>query len=292
MAIADLLTVRAASLLCRKSISRLLWGTWLTVPGRLRMLVYTCLAFVGRKFYGPPEGHTQRIPFNMYMKYGARVRKDEAVAMEMVLRHTRIPIPRVLDTLQGSRGTCIIMTRLPGVSFGREQTLYDLSPEQLQDFEDTLRDWFTQLRNILVPPSATISSIAGNACRCYRVSHDHDFGPFQTEEQLQEHLLRSVPKRHHATLRAKLGTLRMRPHRLLFSHGDLHPNNFLLQEGRLTGWIDWECAGWFPEYWDYTNALYLRTGYRLWCEVFTRIFPQYGPELAVEDAFWMVANPW
>ncbi|KAI0717540.1 kinase-like domain-containing protein [Cerioporus squamosus] len=225
------------------------------------------------------------------MKYGPRVRSAEAAAMKLVSQHTTIPVPWMLDTLQDAHGTCILMTRLPSVSFGEEQTLYDLSSEQLRDFETTLRDWFSQLRSIPLPPTARISSINGSACRCYRVSHDRCFGPFETEDQLYDYILRSIPKRHHAGLHAKLDILRSHPHRLVFNYADLHPNNFLIHDGRLSGWIDWECAGWYPEYWDYTNALYLRAGYHLWCEVFTRIFPQYGPELEVEDAFWMVGNP-
>ena len=257
------------------------------------MLAYRALAYVGNRWYGyERDGAAQRLPFNLYMKYGPRVRPAEGVAMEWVTRHTTIPSPRLLDMLQGNLGTCLIMTRFPGVAFGDEQTLYDLSPEQVQAFEDTLRDWFTQLRSIPVPPDATISSVDGSPCRCNRVSCDHDFGPFSTEEGFQAFLFRSVPKPHHAELRAKVETMASRHHRLLFTHADVYPNNFLVQDGRLIGWIDWECAGWYPEYWDYTRALFLRANYRPWCNIFTRIFPHYDTEFTVEDAFWMVSDPY
>ena len=269
-----------------------MWKAWLYTPGSIRLLAYRCLAFIAQRWYGYPQETAQRLPFNLYMKYGPRVRNAEVIAMKLVSKYTTIPVPRVLDTLQGGRGTCILMARLPGVSFGEEQSLYDLSAEQVRDFETTLRDWFSQLRSIPLPPAARISSIDGSACCCFRVSHNHCFGPFETEGQLYDHILRTIPTRHHAALHAKLDILLSRPHRLVFSHADLHPTNFLIHNGRLSGWIDWECAGWYPEYWDYTNALYLRPGYRLWGEVFTRIFPQYGPELEVEEAFWMVANPY
>ncbi|KAI0688803.1 hypothetical protein C8T65DRAFT_589133 [Cerioporus squamosus] len=277
-----------------------MWKAWLCTPGRLRILAYRCLAFIGQRWYGFPQGTIQRLPFDLYMKYGPRVRSTKAAAMKLVSQHTTIPVPWVLDTLQDAHGTCILMTRLPGVSFGEAQTLYDLSSEQLHNFETTLRDWFSQLQSIPLPPTARISSVDGSACHCYRVSHDRCFGPFETEDQLYDYILRSIPKRHHAGLQAKLDILRSRPHCLVFSHADLHPNNLdnsiwkprVHAEPRLPiRKPDWECAGWYPEYWDYTNALYLRAGYRLWCEVFTSIFPQYGPELEVEDAFWMVGNP-
>ncbi|KAJ8488332.1 hypothetical protein ONZ51_g3610 [Trametes cubensis] len=254
------------------------------------MRAYSALAAVGKRLYDS-DGSLQRLPFNLYLKYGPRVRSSEALAMAIVAQYTTIPVPKMLDCLRGDRGVCILMTCLPGTAFGQDQTLYDLSPDQVHDFGDTLRDWFAQLRSIPVPSNAIISSIDGSPCRSYRISHDHDFGPFRSEDDLWDYRFHSVPRRHHPELRVKLDTLRSRPHRLVFSHGDVHPNNFLVKDGRLTGWIDWECAGWFPEYWDYGSALYLRAAYRPWCEIFTNIFPQYRPELEVEDAFWKVANP-
>ena len=29
----------------------------------------------------------------------------------------------------------------------------------------------------------------------------------------------------------------------------------MAQEGNITGFLDWESAGWYPEYWDFTTAL-------------------------------------
>ena len=81
-------------------------------------------------------------------------------------------------------------------------------------------------------------------------------------------------------------------HDVVFTHGDLHFHNVIVKDGHISGIIDWECAGWYPEYWDYTRALFLRANYRPWCNIFTRIFPHYDTELTVEDAFWMVSDPY
>ena len=220
------------------------------------------------------------------------MRTAEGVAMKVVTRHTTIPSPRLLDMLQGDRGTCLIMTRLSGAPLGEEQTLQDLCPEQLQSFEDILREWFAQLRSIPVPDDAGVSAIDGGSCFCYRVDNNKEFGPFPSYEKFYDFLLQYAPKRHRPELREKLATISSPPHRLVFCHADIQPANFLIQDGRLVGWIDWECAGWYPEYWDYTTALFGRVLYRPWYELFTRIFPQYGQELEVEQAFWEVTDPW
>ncbi len=40
------------------------------------------------------------------------------------------------------------------------------------------------------------------------------------------------------------------------THGDIAPRNILVDEsGRITGIIDWELAGWYPEYWEYANIM-------------------------------------
>ena len=81
-------------------------------------------------------------------------------------------------------------------------------------------------------------------------------------------------------------------HRVVFSHGDLHINNILVHNGRLSGLIDWECAGWYPEYWDYTIAIYHIRKLPFWVEPMNRIFPQYEDELEVEREMWKVNTPW
>ena len=44
-------------------------------------------------------------------------------------------------------------------------------------------------------------------------------------------------------------------HRIIFTHGDLKHHNILVQDGHVTGFLDWESAGWYPEYWEFTTAL-------------------------------------
>ncbi|PGG97946.1 hypothetical protein GX51_07059 [Blastomyces parvus] len=40
-------------------------------------------------------------------------------------------------------------------------------------------------------------------------------------------------------------------HTIHFAHGDLSPRNIMVNEsGHITAIIDWEWAGWMPEYWD------------------------------------------
>lgn len=51
--------------------------------------------------------------------------------------------------------------------------------------------------------------------------------------------------------------------RICLTHGDLHLGNILVvvsQDGdepkiTISGIVDWEQAGWYPEYWEYCKAM-------------------------------------
>lgn len=42
---------------------------------------------------------------------------------------------------------------------------------------------------------------------------------------------------------------------------NLRPRNVLVGgDGHLAGFLDWESAGWYPEYWDFTTAMKFGAG--------------------------------
>lgn len=42
----------------------------------------------------------------------------------------------------------------------------------------------------------------------------------------------------------------------VFTHGDIAPRNIMVDEnGNITGIIDWEWAGWYPDYWEYAQIM-------------------------------------
>jgi thiamine kinase-like enzyme len=47
---------------------------------------------------------------------------------------------------------------------------------------------------------------------------------------------------------------------IFFTHGDLTLGNIIISDGlgprRIAGIVDWEQAGWYPEYWEYCKLLY------------------------------------
>jgi hypothetical protein len=63
--------------------------------------------------------------------------------------------------------------------------------------------------------------------------------------------------------------------------------NILVQDGRISGIVDWENAGWYPEYWEYTKC---HIGARLtqrWLKMLESVFvDRFHDELKIERQYW------
>lgn len=54
---------------------------------------------------------------------------------------------------------------------------------------------------------------------------------------------------------ARVNQLDSLTHDIVFTNGDIAPYNILVvEDGRISGLIDWEAAGYYLEYWEYTTA--------------------------------------
>ncbi|OSX61560.1 hypothetical protein POSPLADRAFT_1040112 [Postia placenta MAD-698-R-SB12] len=258
---------------------------------RLRERLYSAVwEFMRRRGHVDPVfSRVLQLPFGLYLKM---TDLQEALATQYVHQHTTIPVPRVLDVVhrKGNK-VYMLMTKIPGVELGmRAGSIDSLSPDQLQVLEDTLRDWFEQLRALEPPDADAVCGFGGNGIKSYRIRHDRYVGPFASQQEFHEMLV----KGYEATYGKLVAPSHSKPHRICFTHGDISPHNILLDEDmKPVGLVDWECAGWMPEYWDYTYALYMRYPvYMEWVDLFTRIFPQYRVEFEAECKLWEVAAPW
>ncbi|ESK97396.1 phosphotransferase enzyme family protein [Moniliophthora roreri MCA 2997] len=76
---------------------------------------------------------------------------------------------------------------------------------------------------------------------------------------------------------------------IVLTHGDLHPRKVMVtdtSEGRLiiTGIIDWEMAGFYPEYWEALKARNTRDikDMNYWWDYLPSVISGYGDEIAVD----------
>lgn len=212
------------------------------------------------------------------MKYGVCITKSrlvikyapaaqashEPAAIRFIRRQCPdIPVPEVLGTWEaadasGDKIGYIAMSELRG------STLRDAWPmmskdDQVSILED-LRAILAQLRRIEVPKDAMIGALAGGTgvAADVRAGGTEYGGPFHTESDFNEWLISLVDPDlrelfgsfYIDTIRNSLTTFM---HRLRFAHGDLGMHNILVEGGRITGIVDWEYAGWYPEHWEHVK---------------------------------------
>ncbi|KAJ7206345.1 kinase-like domain-containing protein [Mycena pura] len=80
----------------------------------------------------------------------------------------------------------------------------------------------------------------------------------------------------------------------IFSHGDLVPENILIIDGHVSGIIDWDCAGWYPYFWnDYIGRWRrkmpaFRDG--KWMGMMDKMTTPFSSEVEVFDDFYSCAD--
>jgi len=232
--------------------------------GRVHALLERFSIYYCRWMGYPFNNQIIPLPFGLLLKWPDGTRLEEVLATQ-VCRAAGIPTPKIIsygDHPDSPHApVSILMTRLPGREIG---DLYEtLSPDakltalaELKLYLSTIRGWKSPWGD------ERICSITGGAIRSVRVP-DHQVGPCETSKELHEHLLSAASKHsfpseaiYEETMRCarKLQTLQ-RPG-VKFTHGDFRNHNILVNEdGYITGLIDCESAGWYPEFWEYTAAL-------------------------------------
>ncbi|KAI8963630.1 kinase-like protein [Daldinia sp. FL1419] len=236
-------------------------ATWRILPTSFRIMMYRGLAYIGSRIYEPTNSFkVQRLPFGMYLKTSPNEwhtsLSNEFKTLDLLRRQTDTPVPKPLDIASDDKSTYLITSRLPGKPIG--MCMDYLNDEKLRAFTHDLRSCLKVMRDLQRDPTLQnmISNVSGDACYDGRINaaveYDEtrgDFiGPFSREDEFNETLKNpQIPEVIHRN-----------GHKIVFTHGDINLRNVLVDErsGRLSGIVDWETAGWYPDYWEYTKAHY------------------------------------
>lgn len=178
----------------------------------------------------------------------------------------------------------MLTTHVEGDISGK--SLQSMDADQLRQFATDFRNNVEQLRRIPNPYPHLICSSSGGPCRDGRIDHEDDkSGPYNSVEDLHKYLVSICAPLKDPADRSLIAEVHSRPHRVFFAHADLNPGNVLVHNGRLSGFVDWEYAGWYPEYWEHTKSCYIVHRWGLWLETMGKAFPQYTDELKTERIF-------
>ncbi|EXJ92451.1 hypothetical protein A1O3_01002 [Capronia epimyces CBS 606.96] len=237
------------------------------------------------------QDHIYHLPFGLLLKWSEHASIEEAVATQMV-RAAGMPAPKVLcygEHPNNNSRFSILMTRLPGHDLQNHREPFN--PDEEGPWMDELKRCLDAMRSWKSPfGDSRICSPIGTAIRTIRVPR-HVMGPFETEAELHDYLLSASSDHTHnsrAEYEADQALARKiydMPHRVVFTQGDFKAHNIRISEdAHLTGFIDWESAGWCPEYWEFTTSM--RWGFGTWWYQVTNFLGghQYLEELKCDKA--------
>ncbi|RAL16156.1 aminoglycoside phosphotransferase family protein [Aspergillus homomorphus CBS 101889] len=266
---------------------------WPVIPPSVRSCIYDTLICIGSRIYEPALSMTVfRLPFSLYLRRGPTSLGSkyhaEVHTLNMVEQSTSIPAPRAIDVLETPRSSYLLMTRVPGRPIGH--FLNTMTDEQIKQAVDDLKTFIAELRRIPRPATEyQICNSQGGGFLDWRIP-DSQRGElrFESEADFNRYLTEPSGEKVRADA-AKSHNIR---HDIVFTHGDLNPRNILAEGGRITGIVDWENAGWFPEYWEYSKMHYTVRHVMHWLvDVVDIVFEGYRDELHVENMLSDLLGP-
>ncbi|KAJ5399313.1 hypothetical protein N7465_009802 [Penicillium sp. CMV-2018d] len=217
----------------------------------------------GEERQEPSLRKIMRVAKNRLLKYGHPQKIElEAENMRYVAENTTIPIPHVHEIQIHDGGVkSILMDYIEG------QTLQDawssMIPSQKMSVAQELHGYIQQLRGLKYEQS-----------RPFTYKNIYTRHSIHLDEYLFSRLTTTVDFVRNTTATKKPED------NMVFTHGDLAPRNILVDaHGHVTALLDWELAGWQPEWCETVRAYTFCNDLPGWTAYLSAVFP---PDHATE----------
>jgi aminoglycoside phosphotransferase (APT) family kinase protein len=235
-----------------------------------------------------PRKRAYTVDNSVYIKCGTGHQiQREVEAITFVGQQTSIPLPTILEVH--------IHEDLPHSESWFSMGVVDGSPlsnawplmeeEACRATQAELNKIFLELRAVPPPMPAYIGSCSGGPVYDHRLNNGDPCGPFTSESAFNDFLVAPVARCPKKELVNHYRRQLVDDHGVAFTHADLCGEHIFVEPatGRITGILDWEMAGWWPTYWEYTKSRY-GDRYQAWWKVLVDnfLFP-YEPELRIEE---------
>ncbi|PYH37983.1 aminoglycoside phosphotransferase family protein [Aspergillus neoniger CBS 115656] len=170
-------------------------------------------------------------------------RQSEAEMMQYA-HEKGILTPRVRGCYYVKRGVIATVTdRVPGDSL--DKFWHTLTKSQKKNIELPLKQQVQEMRKHTQLYIGRIGNVT--TYNFFDRLHNNDMGPFASEEEFDEWCF-----------------ARKSPSKFVLTHGDLSARNIMVQDGQLTGIVDWGYSGFFPEYLEYALATVIHESIEDW----------------------------
>ncbi|KAH0336345.1 kinase subdomain-containing protein, partial [Aureobasidium melanogenum] len=238
------------------------------------------------------DGYCSPISRKLIIKTGPWVDLTEAATMRFIAENTSIPVPKVYCSFVHRDRTYILMERIQGEELPRAWAR--LEDQGRTKIFAQLKQMIGQMRALEPPPDTGVQSCCGGSLYDSRMNRPEGrFGPFATIQEFHLWLRKGFRLAEHPHPEklddqerqnlAKMEEMQDGPWpRPVFTHADLNPCNILVRGEEVVGIIDWEFAGWYPRYWEYTSAWFGNLIRTEWQNTLSGFLEQHPAEFAME----------
>ena len=179
--------------------------------------------------------------------------------MRLVKQYTNVPIPRILFSVYSPGNGQIGMSLVPGVTL---ESIWDgLDECNKARLCVEIGAMIAQWQQIPPPPHLAhlYQCLAdGSPATTDPLLQDLEDPPrsLYTDEAVRHRIYQRYLRYYGLRYADSLLSMLPQSKVSLFTHGDVAPRNIMVDKDyRITGIIDWELAGWYPEYWEYANIM-------------------------------------
>lgn len=243
----------------------------------------TRLAIKIIKRFRTQEGNVLMLTGGICIKYSRRVQLAEASTLRFISQNTSIPVSKIFCAFTRSGVTYIVMERIKGDIIGNGWVRR--SGESKAKLLSALARMIREMRDLRPLEGMGVASVDGGSLHDCRIPGPSlDFGPFATIQDFHRHLRMGLEfsPRLHVDAQELIKQQQSKSWPLAFTHGDLSSLNILVREDDIVGIIDWETAGWYPSYWEYTSAYQVNPQNSFWVHEIDKFLEAMPEELAME----------
>ncbi|EME84115.1 uncharacterized protein MYCFIDRAFT_173163 [Pseudocercospora fijiensis CIRAD86] len=194
-------------------------------------------------------------------------KQSELEALLYVAANTTIPVPKVYRTYQYHGELAIEMEYFRGC-----KTVQDAWHELSDQEKERAAEQYYSLLTSKMSRQRT---------------EDDLFGPFDNISSFHRFLRGGIPIESADTVFGeKVAEIHQRKYSIRFTPGDRASLNILMRDGRIAAIVDWECAAWYPEYWEFTKAHYNAVHQPEFHQMLDLKMTRYDEELVAERRLW------
>lgn len=194
-------------------------------------------------------------------KRGERVTRNEAAALALAKTQTSIPVPELYSATffmkNGVENGSLLMEKVEGTPL---RDVWDgLDDSAKSRICEGIWSIVNELRQIQKPPAYSHlyqCGADGSASDDVLIKDLHSPPtPILDDAALRARIYERYIHFNGRLFEDTLPSMLPRSDVSVFTHGDLTPRNIMVDQGCITGIIDWEDSGWFPDYWEYANMM-------------------------------------